>query len=176
SIKVGNPFDPETFMGAQASGAQLSKILKYIETGQKEGAKILTGGHRKEGKGFFLQPTIFTDVDEKMTIAQEEIFGPVVTVLKFETVEEAIAMANDSDYGLAAGIHTTNLNKAVHVSNKINAGTVWINTYNDFNPMVPFGGVHSSGIGREMGQEVFQEYTQCKAVRIKLQLPDKNTK
>ncbi|KAI3404388.2 hypothetical protein KGF56_002785 [Candida oxycetoniae] len=171
SIKVGNPFDPETFMGAQASEIQLSKILNYIESGKGQGAKILTGGQRCQGKGFFLQPTIFTDVKDDMKIVKEEIFGPVVSIIKFDTVEEAIALANNTEYGLAAGIHTSNINQAIHVSNKINAGTVWINTYNDFNPMVPFGGFHSSGIGREMGEEVFHEYTQCKAVRIKLSLP-----
>ena len=176
SIKVGNPFDPDTFMGAQVSETQLSRILKYIEIGEKEGAKLLTGGKRRDGKGYFLQPTIFTNAKENMKISQEEIFGPVVTVVKFDTIEEAIELANDTDYGLAAGIHTTNINTAVHVANKINSGTVWVNTYNDFNSMVPFGGFHSSGIGREMGEEVFHEYTQCKAVRIKLQLPDKNTK
>ncbi|CAK9440319.1 uncharacterized protein LODBEIA_P44190 [Lodderomyces beijingensis] len=171
NLKVGNPFDPETFMGAQVSEGQLSKILNYIEIGEKEGAKLVTGGKRKDGKGFFLEPTIFTDVKEHHRIQEEEIFGPVVTVIKFDTVEEAIALANDSDYGLAAGIHTTNVNTAIHVANKVNAGTIWVNTYNDFNPMVPFGGFHSSGIGREMGEEVFHEYTQCKAVRLKLLLP-----
>ena len=172
NVKVGNPFDPETFMGAQVSETQLSKILSYIESGKKEGAEIVTGGARCDGKGYFLKPTIFSNVKDDMKIVKEEIFGPVVSVTKFDTIEEGIELANSTDYGLAAGIHTTNINTAIHVSNNINAGTVWVNTYNDFNSMVPFGGFHSSGIGREMGEEVYQEYTQCKAVRIKITPPN----
>ncbi|CAK9440320.1 uncharacterized protein LODBEIA_P44200 [Lodderomyces beijingensis] len=171
-IKLGDPFDPETFMGSQVSEVQLSKILSYIEAGKEQGAKLITGGKRCDKKGFFLQPTIFADVDNNMRIAKEEIFGPVVSVIKFETVEEAIELANNTEYGLAAAIHTLDINKAVHVSNNITAGTVWVNTYNDFDVMVPFGGFHSSGFGREMGEEVFQEYTQIKAVRMKINKPD----
>ncbi|KAI5964812.1 ALD5 [Candida pseudojiufengensis] len=168
AIKVGNPFDPDTFMGAQVSEVQMSKILQYIESGKEQGAKVISGGKRGDAKGYFVQPTIFGDVEGHMKIAKEEIFGPVVTLIKFDTVEEAIELANDTEYGLAAGIHSSDVNKCIGVANKINAGTIWVNTYNDFHPMVPFGGFHSSGIGREMGEEVFNEYTQTKAVRIKL--------
>ncbi|KAI5951554.1 ALD5 [Candida jiufengensis] len=167
-IKVGDPFNPETFMGAQVSEVQMSKILQYIESGKEQGAKVITGGKRSEGKGYFVQPTVFGDVKGHMKIAKEEIFGPVVTLIKFDTVDEAIEIANSTEYGLAAGIHSTDINKCIGVANRINAGTIWVNTYNDFHPMVPFGGFHSSGIGREMGEEVYHEYTQTKAVRIKL--------
>jgi aldehyde dehydrogenase (NAD+) len=168
TIKVGDPFNEETFMGAQANENQLSKILKYIEQGKEQGATVVTGGARANDKGYFIKPTIFADVNRDMSIVKEEIFGPVVTLIKFDTVEEAIALANDSDYGLAAGIHSTNVNKCIDVANRLKAGTVWINTYNDFHPMVPFGGFSASGIGREMGEEVLKEYTQVRAVRMKL--------
>ena len=120
-------------------------------------------------RGYFVRPTVFADVKEDMRIVKEEIFGPVVTITKFKTVDELIEMANDSEYGLAAGIHTTNINNAINVSNRLNAGTVWINTYNDFHHSVPFGGFNASGIGREMGAEALDNYTQVKAVRIKLE-------
>lgn len=168
NLKIGDPFKEDTFMGAQASMAQMTKIMNYIDIGKKEGASLLTGGERLGDKGFFVKPTIFGDVKEDMRIVKEEIFGPVVTLSKFKTVDEAVALANDSDYGLAAGVHTEDINKAIDVSNRIKAGTIWVNTYNDFHPMVPFGGYGQSGIGREMGAEAFENYTQPKAVRIGL--------
>lgn len=168
AIKCGDPFDPETFMGAQVSEVQLSKILQYIESGKEQGAKIITGGCRADGKGYFVKPTIFGDVAGHMKIVKEEIFGPVVTLIKFDTIDEAIELANNTEYGLAAGVHSRDVNKCIYVSSKIKAGTIWVNTYNDFHPMVPFGGFSASGIGREMGEEVFHEYTQTKAVRIRL--------
>lgn len=168
AIKCGDPFDPETFMGAQVSEVQLSKILQYIESGKEQGAKIITGGCRGDGKGYFVKPTIFGDVAGHMKIVKEEIFGPVVTLIKFDTIDEAIELANNTEYGLAAGVHSRDVNKCIYVSSKIKAGTIWVNTYNDFHPMVPFGGFSASGIGREMGEEVFHEYTQTKAVRIRL--------
>lgn len=168
SVKIGNPFDEEVFMGAQASDMQLLKILKYIEIGKNEGARVLTGGERLGDKGYFVKPTIFADVKEDMQIVKDEIFGPVVTISKFKTVDEVIALANDSEYGLAAGVHTEDVNKAISVSNRLQSGTVWVNTYNDFHPMVPFGGYSQSGIGREMGEEALDNYTQTKAVRLAL--------
>ena len=168
NIKCGDPFDPNTFMGAQVSEIQMSKILQYIESGKEQGAKIITGGCRADGKGYFVKPTIFGDVAGHMKIVKEEIFGPVVTLIKFDTVDEAIELANNTEYGLAAGVHSRDVNKCIYVSSKIKAGTIWVNTYNDFHPMVPFGGFSASGIGREMGEEVFHEYTQTKAVRIRL--------
>lgn len=169
ALKVGDPFDAETFQGAQTSQNQLDKILKYVEIGKNEGATLITGGERIGDKGYFVRPTIFADVEESMRIVKEEIFGPVVTVTKFKTIDELIEKANDSEYGLAAGIHTSNINTAIQVSNRLNAGTVWINTYNDFHHCVPFGGFNASGIGREMGSEALDNYTQVKAVRVKLE-------
>ncbi|SCU78972.1 LADA_0A08944g1_1 [Lachancea dasiensis] len=170
ALKVGDPFDEATFQGAQTSQMQLSKILKYVEIGKDEGATLVTGGERLGNKGYFIKPTVFGGVTEDMRIVKEEIFGPVVTVSKFKTIDELVELANDSEYGLAAGIHTSNLNKAIEVSNRVNAGTVWINTFNDFHHSVPFGGFNASGIGREMGSEALENYTQVKAVRAKLNL------
>ena len=166
AVKVGDPFNEETLQGAQNSWNQLSKILGFIETGKKEGATLLTGGKRAGDKGFFVEPTVFGDVTEDMTIVKEEIFGPVITVHKFKTIDEAVELANNSQYGLAAGIQSTNVNTCIDVARRIKAGTVWVNTYNDFHPMVPFGGFGASGMGREMGKEVLDNYTQTKAVRM----------
>lgn len=168
-LKVGDPFDETTFQGAQTSQNQLSKILSYVDVGKQEGATLITGGERIGNKGFFIRPTIFGDVTEDMRIVKEEIFGPVVTVSKFKTLDQVVEMANDTEYGLAAGIHTTNINNAIKVADRIKSGSVWINTYNDFHPNVPFGGFGASGIGREMGIEALQNYTQVKAVRAKLE-------
>lgn len=167
-VKVGNPFDEEVFQGAQNSKVQMEKILKYIEAGKAEGAKVLLGGERMEGKGYYVQPTIFGNVREDMKIVKEEIFGPVVTVLKFKTLDEVVKLANDTEYGLAAGVQTTNVNTAHIVARRLRAGTVWVNTYNDYHPMVPFGGFGASGVGREMGEEALANYTQAKAVRMAL--------
>lgn len=166
SLKVGNPFEDGVFQGAQTSKMQIDKILSYVDIGTKEGARIITGGEKKGEKGYFIKPTIFADVKEDMRIVKEEIFGPIVSVSKFSSVDEVIAMANDSEYGLAAGIHTKDVNKAIDVSNRIKAGTIWINTYNAFHQSVPFGGFGQSGIGREMGAEALDNYTQVKAVRM----------
>lgn len=166
NLKVGNPFDESTFQGAQTSQQQLDKILGYIELGKKEGASIITGGERVGDKGYFIKPTVFGDVTEDMRIVREEIFGPVVSLTKFKTIDEVVKKANNSEYGLAAGVHTTDVNKAVDVSRKLKAGTVWVNTYNDFHHSVPFGGYKQSGFGKEMGTEAFENYTQTKAVRI----------
>lgn len=166
---VGDPFGEGVFQGAQTSKNQLDKILGYVEIGRSEGATLVAGGERIGDKGFFIRPTIFGDVTEDMRIVREEIFGPVVVVSRFSDVDDAVRLANNTSYGLAAGIHTTNVNTAINVARKIKAGTVWINTYNDFHAMVPFGGFGQSGIGREMGIEAIDNYTQVKAVRMKLQ-------
>jgi aldehyde dehydrogenase (NAD+) len=166
-VKVGDPFDEATFQGAQTSQMQIDKILSYVKLGQEEGARIITGGERLGDKGYFVKPTIFADVEENFKIVKEEIFGPVVTITKFKTIDEIIDKANDTSYGLAAGIHTTSLSTAIEVSNRLEAGTVWVNTYNDFDPQTPFGGFKESGIGREMGTEALDNYTQVKAVRMK---------
>lgn len=168
-VKVGNPFDEDTLQGAQNSWNQLDKILKYIQTGKSEGATLLSGGQRSDEKGFFIKPTIFGDVTENMKIVKEEIFGPVITVHKFKTIDDAVRLANDTEYGLAAGVQSTNVNTCIDVSRRLKAGTIWVNTYNDFHPMVPFGGFGASGIGREMGKEVLDNYLQTKGVRMAIQ-------
>lgn len=167
-LKVGNPFDEGVFQGAQTSQMQLEKILGYVEKGKEAGATLVTGGERLGDKGYFVKPTIFSDVTPDMSIYGEEIFGPFAVVTKFKTTDEAIALANDSEYGLAAGIHSENINTVQYVANKLKAGTVWVNTYNDFHYAVPFGGFKQSGMGREMGAEAFENYTQYKAIRIKI--------
>ncbi|CAG8960852.1 hypothetical protein HYFRA_00002389 [Hymenoscyphus fraxineus] len=166
--KVGDPFASDTFQGPQISQLQYDRIMGYIETGKSEGATVLTGGKRHGDKGYFIQPTIFSDVTEDMKIMQEEIFGPVCSIAKFETEEEAIKTGNHSTYGLAAAVHTTNLNTAIRVANSIKAGTVWVNQYNMLHWQVPFGGYKESGIGRELGEAALANYTQTKSVAIRL--------
>jgi aldehyde dehydrogenase (NAD+) len=166
--KVGDPFLEETFQGPQVSKLQYDRIMGYIEDGKKAGATVLTGGARHGDKGYFIQPTIFSDVTEDMKIVKEEIFGPVITVSKFETEEEVLKMANNTSYGLASAVHTTNLNTAIRVSNSIRAGTVWVNQYNQLHHQLPFGGYKESGIGRELGEAALANYTQTKTVSIRL--------
>lgn len=169
AIPVGDPFNLETFQGAQTSKQQLDKILGYIKVGKEEGARVVTGGERLDRPGYFVAPTIFADVNENMRIVKEEIFGPVITATKFKTVDEVVKLANNTEYGLGAGLHTTDINKAIDVSNKIHSGSVWVNTYNAFHESVPFGGFNQSGMGREMGQQGLDNYTQVKAVRMKIE-------
>ncbi|CCH44910.1 aldehyde dehydrogenase (NAD+) [Wickerhamomyces ciferrii] len=167
-IKIGDPFNSNNYQGAITNKKQFETILSYIEIGKKTDAKLLTGGERIGEKGYFIQPTVFYDVDPSNQLSREEIFGPVVTITKFSTIDQVIEMANDSEYGLGAGIQTENLSNALTVAKKLKSGTVWINTYNDFDYNVPFGGYRQSGFGREMGVEALDNYTQVKAVRIKL--------
>jgi aldehyde dehydrogenase (NAD+) len=143
-------------------------IVSYIKDGKDAGAKVETGGERKGDKGFFIEPTIFSGVTEDMKIMQEEIFGPVCSIAKFSTKEEAIKLAHSTTYGLAAAVHTKNLNTAIEVSNSLKAGTVWVNTYNTLHWQLPFGGYKESGIGRELGEAALENYTQTKTVSIRL--------
>ncbi|KFX87885.1 hypothetical protein V495_08224 [Pseudogymnoascus sp. VKM F-4514 (FW-929)] len=166
--KVGDPFDVETFQGPQVSKLQFDRIMGYIDAGKKAGATVTTGGGRHGDVGYFIQPTIFSDVTEDMTIVQEEIFGPVCTISKFKTEEEAIEKSNGSSYGLASAVHTTNLNTALRVANSIRAGTVWVNSYNLIHHQAPFGGYKESGMGRELGEAALANYTQTKTVSIRL--------
>ncbi|GME68798.1 unnamed protein product [[Candida] boidinii] len=170
-LKIGNPFEEGVFQGAQTTPDQFQTVLDYIKIGKESGAKVLTGGERIGDKGYFVQPTVLYDCSPDMRIVEEEIFGPVAAVSKFTTIDDLIEKANNSIYGLAAGIHTEDLNKAFIVADRLEAGSVWINTYNDLHENVPFGGYKESGIGREMGQEAFDNYTQVKAVRVKLNTP-----
>ncbi|KAL7624148.1 aldehyde dehydrogenase (NAD(P)(+)) ald5 [Parahypoxylon ruwenzoriense] len=165
---VGDPFDEKTFQGPQVSQLQYERIMGYIEEGKKGGATVELGGERHGDKGYFIKPTIFTNVTADMKIMQEEIFGPVVAVAKFKTEEEVIQLGNDSAYGLAAAVHTTNLNTAIRVSNDLRAGTVWVNSYNMLHHQLPFGGYKESGIGRELGEAALANYTQNKSVSIRL--------
>jgi aldehyde dehydrogenase (NAD+) len=166
--KVGDPFAADTFQGPQVSQIQYDRIMGYIQEGKKEGATVVTGGERHGTKGYFIQPTIFSDVTEDMKIMQEEIFGPVCSIAKFETEEEIIKKGNNSTYGLAAAVHTQNLNTAIRVSNQLRAGTVWVNQYNMLHHQIPFGGYKESGIGRELGEAALANYTQTKSVSIRL--------
>uniref|UniRef100_A0A803VBP5 aldehyde dehydrogenase (NAD(+)) n=1 Tax=Ficedula albicollis TaxID=59894 RepID=A0A803VBP5_FICAL len=170
---VGNPFDFKTEQGPQVDEEQFKKILGYISTGQREGAKLLCGGNPAADRGYFIQPTVFGDVQDNMTIAREEIFGPVMQILKFKTIEEVIERANDSKYGLAAAVFTKDLDKANFVSQSLRAGTVWINCYDVFGAQAPFGGYKASGNGRELGEYGLEAYVEVKNVTIKI--PQKNS-
>jgi len=167
----GDPMDPKTRLGAISSKKQLEADLRYIETAKKEGATLVAGGGRADigtGKGYFLQPTVFANVTPEMTIAREEIFGPVLATIEFADVDEAIARANATSYGLAAAVWTRDIKKAHYVARRLQAGTVWINTYNTYDTAAPFGGYKQSGFGREMSVHALQHYTQVKSVWVDL--------
>jgi len=165
---VGNPFDAQTFQGPQVSQLQYDRIMSYIDHGKKDGAKVEIGGERHGDKGYFIQPTIFSNVTHDMKIMQEEIFGPVASIAKFKDLEEVITHGNNTTYGLAAAIHTKNIKTALEAAKKLRAGTVWVNTYNSFHHALPFGGFKESGIGRELGKAALANYTQLKTVSINL--------
>lgn len=161
---VGDPFDPQTNQGPQIDKRQYEKILSYIEHGKKEGATLLTGGKPWGNKGYYIEPTVFSDVKDDMLIAKEEIFGPVISLMKFKTMEEAIKRANATKYGLAAGIVTNDLNIAHTVSRSIKAGVIWINCYVAFDNDCPYGGYKMSGFGRDFGMQALDQYLQVKSV------------
>ncbi|TFK55757.1 NAD-aldehyde dehydrogenase [Heliocybe sulcata] len=163
AMKIGDGFG-DVSGGPVVSKAQYDRVWSYIESGKSEGAKILTGGEKRPGKGYYVDPTIFTDVKPSMKIVREEIFGPVLAVAKFKTEEEAIELANDTSYGLGAGLHSNDANQCMRVSSALEAGTVWVNQYNMLNNNVPFGGKKQSGIGRELGSYGLEEYMSIKAV------------
>ncbi|MGE3149096.1 MAG: aldehyde dehydrogenase [Pseudorhodoplanes sp.] len=170
TAKMGNPLDLGTQVGPVTTQPQYRKVLDYIDIAKKEGAKpVLGGGAAKRpecGDGWFVEPTIFTNVTNKMRIAQEEVFGPVLSIIPFEDDDEAIAIANDILFGLAAGVWTQSIRRAIRMAERIRAGMVWVNTYRAVSYMSPFGGYKQSGIGRENGQEAIREYLQTKAVWI----------
>ena len=166
--RVGDPFSPRTEQGPLVDAAQFAKVQGYIEAGRREAARLVAGGNRVDGPGYFLEPTVFADVTDSMSIAREEIFGPVMTILKFQSTEEVIERANATSYGLAAGVWTRDIGKANAVANGVRAGTVWMNCYNVLDPAAPFGGFKQSGIGRELGEYGLQQYTEVKTVTMRL--------
>ena len=169
---IGDPTDPATDVGTLISADHLAKVLGYIEAGRAAGARVLTGGSRVSagqlGRGFFVEPTVFDGCDDSMAIVRDEIFGPVMTLLEFDSEDEVIARANDTPYGLAAGVFTRDLQRAHRVVRRLDAGTTWINTYNVTPIELPFGGVKQSGIGRENGSAAIEHYTQLKSVYVEM--------
>src|SRR6202167_942400 len=163
-IRVRQGFDPDSDLGPLVSEEQLNRVCGYLESGAKEGAKAVTGGSREGTTGYFVKPTVLVNTNPKMKVVQEEIFGPVVTAIPFSDPSEIVATANDTIYGLAAGIWTRDVKKAHSMASKTKAGTVWINCYNIFDASLPFGGYKQSGWGREMGHEVLEHYTEVKSV------------
>lgn len=169
---VGNQWDSKTYQGPQVSKAQYDRVLEYIEVGKQEGATVSAGGQAakasESGKGFFVEPTVFTNVTPEMRIYKEEIFGPVVVIVKFSSEEEALTMANGTTYGLGSAVFTKDLERAHRVASEIEAGMVWVNSSQDCDPRVPFGGVKQSGIGRELGEAGLDAYSQVKAVHVNM--------
>ncbi len=169
NIKLGPGLDPATQMGPLVSRTQLERVTGYLEAGKKEGARAAVGGERAGGNGYFVEPTVLVDVADDMSVSQEEIFGPVVTATKFRDMDdELIRRANETPYGLASGVWTQDISKAHKLASRIRAGTVWVNCYNIFDAALPFGGYKQSGWGREMGEQVLDNYTETKAVAVSL--------
>jgi aldehyde dehydrogenase (NAD+) len=168
SRRVGDPLDPETEQGPQVDDIQFEKVMGYINAGKREGAKLLCGGEKTGSRGYFIKPTVFVDVNDDMKIAQEEIFGPVMSIIKFKDIDEVVDRANRTMYGLAAAVWTRDIGKAHAIANRVRAGTVWVNCYDVFDPGAPFGGFKQSGMGREMGEYGLQQYTEVKTVTVKL--------
>jgi aldehyde dehydrogenase (NAD+) len=165
---VGDPFDPKTEQGPQVDQIQFDKVMSYIESGRHQGAKLVCGGDRVGDRGYFIEPTVFADVQDEMKIAREEIFGPVMSIIPFKTADEVVDRANRTTYGLAAAVWTRDIKKAHAIANSVRAGTVWVNCYNVLDTRAPFGGFKQSGIGRELGEYGLQQYTEVKTVTVKL--------
>ncbi len=168
SMTVGDPLDPATKMGPVVSKEQYDRVRNYVDIGRSEGAKLTTGGEPGAGRGYFIKPTIFADVNNRMRIAQEEIFGPVAAAIPFKDENDAVLQGNDTTYGLAAAVWTRDIGRAHKVARALKAGTVWINTYGAIDPISPFGGYKQSGFGRELGKHSLELYTQIKSVYVKL--------
>lgn len=166
--KLGNPLDPETEQGPQVDQDQFNKIMHFIDLGKKQGAKCVNGGKRFGDRGYFIEPTMFTGVTDDMAIAKDEIFGPVLSVLKFKSLDEIVQRANNTMFGLAAAVWTRDVGKAHHLANKVRAGTIWVNCYDVFDAAAPFGGFKMSGMGRELGEKGLDAYTETKTVTMSL--------
>ncbi len=166
--RVGDPFDPDTQQGPQVDEAQFDKVLRYIDYGKKDGAKMIQGGGRVGDRGYFIEPTLFDGVTDDMRIARDEIFGPVMSVLKFKNVDEIVRRANDTNFGLAAAVWTRDVAKAHCFAAKVKAGTVWVNCYDVFDAAAPFGGFKQSGLGRELGEAGLANYTELKTVTVSM--------
>jgi aldehyde dehydrogenase (NAD+) len=167
-MTMGDGLDPKTMMGPLVSKEQFDKVKGYLELGKKEGARVTTGGAAAPGKGYFVQPTVFADVNNKMRIAREEIFGPVATTIPFKDENDAVIQGNDTDYGLGAAVWTSDVGRAHKVARALKAGTVWVNCYGMIDPISPFGGYKQSGFGRDLGTYALELYTQIKTVYVKL--------
>jgi aldehyde dehydrogenase (NAD+) len=165
---VGDPLDSNTEQGPQIDSDQFEKVMSYIDSGKREGAELLAGGHRVGESGLFIEPTVFAGVQDDMKIAREEIFGPVMSIMKFRDLDEVIDRANNTTYGLAAAVWTRDISKAHAIANNVRAGTVWVNCFDVFDAAAPFGGFKQSGVGREMGEYGLQQYTEVKTVTVKL--------
>ncbi|MBV9678596.1 MAG: aldehyde dehydrogenase family protein [Acidobacteriaceae bacterium] len=165
---VGDPLSRDTEQGPQVDIDQFNKVLSYVESGKQEGAKLMCGGERVGDRGYFVAPTVFADVKDEMKIAQEEIFGPVMSIMKFTDMDDLVERANKTIYGLAAAIWTRDIGKAHHIANNVRAGTVWVNCYDVFDAAAPFGGFKQSGMGRELGEYGLQQYSEIKTVTVKL--------
>lgn len=166
--KLGDPFDTETEQGPQVDQAQFDKILQYVEYGKEDGANCVSGGQRHGNEGFFVEPTLFTNVTDDMRIARDEIFGPVLSVMKFSDVNEMVARANNTNFGLAAAVWTRDIGKAHRFAKEVRAGTIWVNCYDVFDAAAPFGGFKESGLGRELGEAGLDAYTEKKTVTVSL--------
>lgn len=163
-FKVGNGLDPETLLGPLVSRKQQDRVLSYVQSGQEQGARLVYGGERIGDRGYFMQPTVFADADASMKIVQEEIFGPVLSIIRFKDEDEAVRLANDTSYGLAANIWTRDIKRAHRVAHRLQAGSVWINCHGVIDPAAPFGGFKQSGWGREISEEGLTAYTETKTV------------
>jgi aldehyde dehydrogenase (NAD+) len=170
SLKLGNSLDPATQLGPLVTREHLGRVTGYLDIGQREGARVVVGGRRAEGgelsRGYFVEPTVLTELTDDMRVVREEIFGPVACLLPFDTVDEVVARANATSYGLASGVWTRDIGKGHRLTAELKAGSVWVNTYNQFDPAVPFGGYRMSGWGRECGPESLDPYLTTKAVWI----------